>query len=120
MAVFPTPPLRLTHESTMGPSLMVKPPNRHSAAMCHRLDTRTATSPGDGSLGQVGPEGRDSQATISAFRKTVRPFVGIYLGIMGFVILWRAFRRRYGAPTEPKQVASQLPARREIPRRTAK
>jgi hypothetical protein len=102
MAVFPTPPLRLTHESTMGPSLMVKPPNRHSAAMCHRLDTRTATSPGDGSLGQVGPEGRDSQATISAFRKTVRPFVGIYLGIMGFVILWRAFRRRYGAPTEER------------------
>jgi uncharacterized protein len=35
--------------------------------------------------------------------ETVRPFVGIYLGIMGFVILWRAFRRRYGAPTEPKQ-----------------
>jgi len=36
--------------------------------------------------------------------ETVRPFVGIYLCIMGFVILWRAFRRRYGAPTEPKQV----------------
>ena len=47
--------------------------------------------------------------------ETVRPFVGIYLGIMGSVILWRAFRRRYGAPTEPKQVEACVRFRTNSP-----
>ena len=36
--------------------------------------------------------------------ETIRPFVGVYLAIMGAVILWRALRRRYGTLAEPKQV----------------
>jgi uncharacterized protein len=36
--------------------------------------------------------------------ETLRPLVGLYLGLMGLVILWRAFRRRYGADREPKHV----------------
>lgn len=38
--------------------------------------------------------------------ETIRPLVGIYLGLMGLVILWRAFRRRYGP--EPGREAKRV------------
>lgn len=34
----------------------------------------------------------------------IRPLVGLYLGGMGLVILWKAFRGRYGTGHEPKRV----------------
>ncbi|HEY7382110.1 MAG TPA: sulfite exporter TauE/SafE family protein [Beijerinckiaceae bacterium] len=40
----------------------------------------------------------------SAPGATIRPMVAAYLGLMGLVILWRAFNRRYGAAREPKRV----------------
>lgn len=36
--------------------------------------------------------------------ETVRPLVGFYLALMGLLILWRAFRRRYGPAREARHV----------------
>ena len=39
--------------------------------------------------------------------ETIWPFVGVYLAIMGAVILWRALRRRYGTLKElPEDLAA--------------